>query len=95
MSAIDLTRLARAVHLDAVRRDDVTWHVTGVDSFHVVSVGDSGLLCDCEDCLIRHATCKHLIAVGLAVGDRQVLQALRQLVSDPSRYPARKRQGAA
>ena len=91
---IDLLRLCRAVHLDALPRDDTTWEVTSADSFHLVSVGDSGLLCDCEDCLIRHATCKHQIAVGFAVGDRQVLQALRQLVPNPRRFPAKRRQGA-
>ena len=90
MSRIDLTRLARAVHLDAVPRDDVTWQVTGADSFHVVSVGDSGLLCDCADFALRGGPCKHIIRVGLASGDREVIDALRLLIPNPQRYPPRR-----
>ena len=91
MSALDPVRVCKAIHLDAISRDDVTWHVTGVDSFHFVSVGDSGLLCDCRDFAIRGGPCKHILRVGLANGDREVLSALRLLIPNPQRFPAQRR----
>jgi hypothetical protein len=94
MREIDPIRLARAVHLDAIRRDDVTWRVTGVDSFHVVTDGDTGLLCDCRDFAIRGGPCKHVIRIDLANGDREMISALRLLIPNPRRLPAQRR-GAA
>ena len=92
---IDLVRLCKAVHLETARRDDRTWEVTSADSFHLVTVADTGLLCDCRDYAIRGGPCKHIIRVGLANGDREVISALRLVVPNPQRYPAaRKRQGA-
>ena len=91
---IDLVRLCKAVYLNTARRDDKTWEVTSADSFHLVTVADSGLLCDCPDFAIRGGPCKHVIRVGLANGDTEVISALRRLIPDPARYPSRKR-GAA
>ena len=84
----------KAIHLDAVPRDDTTWRVTSADSFHLVSVGDSGLLCDCRDFAIRGGPCKHILRVGLANGDRTVIDALRLLIPSPQHLPAQRR-GAA
>ena len=95
MREIDPLRLARAVHLDAIRRDGVTWRVTGVDSFHVVTDGDSGLLCDCRDFAIRGSPCKHVIRIGLANGDREIISALRFFIPNPRHFPAKRHQGAA
>ena len=92
---IDLTRLARAVHLDTTPRDHETWHVMGRASLHVVTAGDDGLLvCDCEDFQIRGGLCKHALRVLLARGDRLVIERLRALIPDPGRYPAKRPQGA-
>ena len=95
MSALDLVRVCRAIHLDLARRDDATWEVTSANSFHLVTIADNGLLCDCQDFAIRGGPCKHIIRVGLANGDREVISALRLLIPNPRRYPAAKRpQGA-
>lgn len=90
MTALDPVRVSRAVHLDATPQDDTTGRVTSADSFHLVNIGDSGPLCDCRDFAIRGGPCKHVIAVGLANGDRQVLEALRRLVPNPQLLPARR-----
>ena len=94
MTALDPVRVMKAIHLDAVPRDDTTWRVTSADSFHLVSVGDSGLLCDCRDFAIRGGPCKHILRVGLANGDRTVIDALRLLIPSPQHLPAQRR-GAA
>ena len=94
MTALDPVRVMKAIHLDAVPRDDTTWRVTSTDSFHLVSVGDSGLLCDCRDFAIRGGPCKHILRVGLANGDRTVIDALRLLIPSPQHLPAQRR-GAA
>ena len=90
MTALDPVRVMKAVHLDAVPRDNTTWRVTSADSFHLVSFGDSGPLCDCRDFAIRGGPCKHVIRVGLANGDREVISALRQLIPNPQRLPAQR-----
>ena len=90
MTALDPVRVSRAVHLDATPQDDTTWRVTSADSFHLVSVGDSGLLCDCRDFAIRGGPCKHILRVGLANGDREVISALRLLIPNPQRLPAQR-----
>ena len=91
MTALDPVRVMKALYLDAVPQDNTTWRVTSADSFHVVSVGDSGLLCDCRDFAIRGGPCKHILRVGLANGDREVIAALRLLIPNPQRLPAQRR----
>ena len=88
---IDLRRLARAVHLDAAPRDHETWHVMGRASLHVVTGGDDGLVCDCEDFRVRGGLCKHALRILLARGDRAVIEQLRTLIPDPGRYPRKRR----
>ena len=90
MTALDPVRVMKAIHLDATPQDDTTWRVTSADSFHVVSVGDSGLLCDCRDFAIRGGPCKHILRVALANGDREVIDSLRLLIPNPHRLPARR-----
>ncbi len=88
---IDLLRLMRAVHLDTQPQGGGLWQVTGPESFHLVNVGDSELLCDCRDFAIRGGPCKHILRVGLANGDCDTIKALRRLLPIPSRRSARRR----
>ncbi len=87
---IDLLRLMRAVHLDTRPQDGEVWAVTGPESFHLVSVDDSGLLCDCEDFAFCGGPCKHILRVGLANGDCDTIKALRQLLPNPTRRAVRR-----
>ena len=84
---LDPFQLALAVHLRISRRDDMTWEVRSADSFHTVTVADSGLWwrCDCEDFRIRADPCTHVIRVGLANGDPTVIEGLRMLIPDLGR----------
>ena len=94
MSAIDPIRLARAIHLDAGDRGGGVWHIMGSNNFHVVTDGDSGLICDCED-FLRGNCCKHILRTLLGLGDPAVIEGLRKLIPNPQRFPAKRRQGAA
>lgn len=78
-----LARLARAVHLDCERIGNGAWQVTGGANAHVV--GEDASSCDCFDHAQRSATCKHMLAVRLRLGDADTLAALRLLVAPPAR----------
>ena len=48
---------------------------------HVVLGDDGARSCDCEDSLYRGTSrCKHILAALLSMGDREVLEALADLV---------------
>jgi len=78
-----LSRLARAVHLDAERLNAHHWRVWGGAAEHVVDA-DRGT-CDCPDFRLRGRVCKHILAARLRSGDVELLNALRDLVPMPRR----------
>ena len=43
----------------------------------------------------RGGPCKHVVRVGLASGDRSVIEGLRALIPNPRHFPPKRRQGAA
>jgi hypothetical protein len=88
VSAPDLGRLARAVHLDAVRLVNGAWRVTGGANVHEVT--SEATACDCTDYGVRGGACKHLLAVRLHTGDPETLAALRALVPLPRRASLRR-----
>ena len=75
---VERGRLAWAVWLDVQQVAPGEHHVIG-QRMHVVT--DSG--CDCVDHQWRNVTCKHMLAVGLYQGNREVIRALRQLIPEP------------
>lgn len=76
----DFDRLARAIHLDAEPTEHGdAWLVTGGSGSHIVSNGT----CDCIDFGVRGTPCKHLLAVALRRGDRDVIEVLRLMVPLP------------
>jgi hypothetical protein len=80
MTAIDPSRLARALQLEAQPLADGRWRVTGAVSLHTVDLnGRNGGACDCGDATYRQSTCKHELAARLAAGDGEVLRAVRGL----------------
>lgn len=78
-----LSRVARALHLDAQRLDARRWRVTGGAGEHVVDVVRGR--CDCPDCLLRGRICKHILRARMAQGDAETLAVLRELVPVPRR----------
>lgn len=93
---MDTTRLARAVHLDVTADGPGRWLVSGGREPHTVT-GDApdALTCDCTDAAMRpNELCKHRLRVLLALGNFDVVTALRALVPLPSR-PRRSRGAAA
>lgn len=92
---IDSGRLARAIWLTAKPIDVNAYRVRGGTADHMVEIVDGRCYCDCPDAQVRGAGCKHSLLVRLLGGDPEVALALRQLIPNPQRLPARKRQGAA
>ena len=72
--SIDPRRLARALHFD-VDRCPSGWLVNG----RMVHE-ETG--CVCPDRTVRGGPCKHELAVRLAAVDAEILDALRELVSE-------------
>jgi hypothetical protein len=85
---IDARRLARAVHLDCEPLPDGRWTVSGGALMHFVRETRRGLVCDCVDAGLGRE-CKHVIRVRFALGDAEVLRALRQLIPVPKQRRAR------
>ena len=90
---VTLDRLARAVHLSAVKLAPGRYRVAGGASAHVVDL--SADVCDCADFALRGAVCKHLLAARLRAGDPEALQALRALVPLPRRRRSAARRAVA
>ena len=82
---VDLTRLARAVHLDCERMTPETFRVSGGSADHVVAVANGEVRCDCYDAQYHGDGCKHALLVRLVAGDQSVVKALRQLIAPPRR----------
>lgn len=79
---IDLTRLARAVHLEPSRIGNGEWLVRGGSRSHVVNADATE--CDCPDSTYHQDECKHRLCVRLHQGDASVVRALRALVVNPA-----------
>ena len=78
---IDSARLARAIHLDIEPLGEHEYRITGGQGMHVVALkAPPELECDCADYVLRATVCKHLLRALLAEGDREVIEALRDLV---------------
>lgn len=88
MNPPDLGRLARALHLDAVRLTAGAWRVAGGAIAHEVNA--EGTRCDCTDYGVHGGACKHMLAVRLHSGDTETLAALRALVPLPRRASLRR-----
>ena len=95
MSTIDLVRLCKAVHLEVQPVAPDRYLITGGRDDHVVVIRDGRVICDCLDSQFTGDNCKHSLATRLHSGDPVVVKALRQLVPNPRRFPAKRRQGAA
>lgn len=81
-----LNRVARAVHLlEAERLPGGNWRVTGGVQAHVVD-GETGA-CDCLAYQYGMRPCSHIARVKLALGDADMIAALRDLV--PATRPSR------
>ena len=82
----DPYRLRRAIELKTSQKDHSRWTVTGGLDPHIVGFtsnpknSDTALSCDCPD-HFKGNTCKHILAVKLALGDRDVSQAV-QLINE-------------
>ena len=85
---IDPLKLMRAVWL--------TVDLTGLGHTAWVSGSPSGRRhfcdwqresCDCQDFQLHGGFCKHLLAVGLRMGEPEILRRLRLLVPNPDRRP--------
>jgi SWIM zinc finger len=81
------TRLLRAACLQADELEPGTWHVTGGQAPHLVIEG----ACDCPDFLVRHAACKHALAVALARCAPELRAAVKDLASAELEPVGRKR----
>lgn len=81
-AAVDLARLARAVHLNLEPLPGGRWKVFGGQEPHVVDLRLRPP-CDCVDAALRDGPCTHVLAARLRQGDVEVLGALRQLVVVP------------
>lgn len=77
--ALDTSRLARAVHLEAERIGNGAWTVSGGAGLHHVVSADA-TSCDCENYRLRGGPCKHALAVRLRLGDLGTLRPLRAIV---------------
>lgn len=91
---IDSTRLARAIWLK-VQPVSGGYLVSGGAAGHLVEADGARITCHCPDAERMGDGCKHSLALRLRAGDGEVVDALRQLIPNPQRLPARKRQGAA
>jgi helicase len=78
---VDPYRLRRAVELKVLPKDPKQWTVSGGLDPHLVGYTSSPssneriLFCDCPDHAKGH-TCKHILAVRLAQGDKELFQAV-------------------
>lgn len=81
----DLRRLGRAIHLDVTGMGPGLYRVSGGAEPHTVQKQPEGWSCDCADAAYGCGWCKHVLAVGLANGDRKVRRALRLLIPQPER----------
>ena len=85
---LDPYRLRRALDLDVARTGDTTYRVTGGLDPHRVHTPKRGQFrCDCADHAKGHE-CKHLLAVRLRRGDRQLSGLAQRLVSEPTECSA-------
>ena len=85
---IDLTRLARAVHLSVQPVAPGRFLVSGGADDHMVDVSGGLVRCGCRDAQIHGDGCKHGLAVRLNSGDPEVVRAMRQLVARPAQRGA-------
>ena len=81
---IDSGRLARAIWLE-IQPVSGGFLVTGGAGGHVVEVDGARITCHCLDAQRTGDGCKHSLAVRLRTGDGEVVDALRQLVPQPTR----------
>ena len=81
---IDAGRLARAIWLK-VQPVSGGYLVTGGAAGHVVEVDGGRVTCHCPDAARMGDSCKHSLAIRLRAGDGEAIDALRQLVPNPSR----------
>jgi helicase len=79
---IDPYRLRRALDL-TVAVDKSEYVVTGGLEPHVVHLTERSLRCDCADAA-RGQECKHILAVRLYRGDRELRNLARRLGSEPA-----------
>ena len=81
---IDPRRLVRAIREEFDVEHQPTGHryrVLGPSSFnHVDLDAPARAVCTCLDHGIRGVECKHILAVRLSLGDREVVRALRDIV---------------
>ena len=88
---IDLTRLARAVHLSVQPVAPGRYLVSGGADDHMVDISAGWVRWICASGQSHHGDgCKHGLSVRLHHGDPEVVRALRQLVPNPRHFPAKR-----
>ncbi|SIO63309.1 helicase [Singulisphaera sp. GP187] len=83
---IDPYRLRRSLDLKLRPAGEGTYHVWGGLEPHVVRQQGSDWVCDCPDAR-KGQTCKHVLAVRLARGDRSLYAAVNTTENDRSSGP--------
>ncbi len=85
--AVNPYRLRRALDLKIIGAEGGTYRITGGLEPHTVRTESGRLVCDCHD-FIKAASheyeCKHVLAVRLRKGDRQLRLLARQLSNTDS-----------
>ena len=92
---IDTGCLQRAIWLEVQPVAPGRYLVSGGEHDHVDDIDGGLVVGHCPDSPRAGDGCKHSLALRLRAGDGEVIDALRQLVPNPKRYPAKRRQGAA
>ena len=82
---IDSARLQRAIWLDIQPVAPGRYLVSGGADDHVVETDGGHVICHCPDSPRAGDGCKHSLALRLRAGDGEVIDALRMLVSNPSK----------
>lgn len=75
---VDPYRLRRAHGLSVTAPEAGCFRVTGGTDPHVVQLVNGNLRCDCGDAALGHR-CKHVLAIELKRGDRELWRLVRQL----------------
>ena len=71
---------------------DTAWVTGRSGRRHFVSWREE--TCDCTDYLIHRHLCRHLLAMGLRMGEPAILDRLKLLIPDPDRSHRRRKVAA-
>ena len=83
-AAVDLYRFRRALELKVATGDAPCYRVSGGREAHKVLFKGDTSICDCEDFRKRQMPCKHIYAVRLARGEKELVALWSQIKKCPS-----------